>query len=113
MTLRSKITEIIKANAEPSLAAWKILIMLEEEGLGLFGNGYLDHDDDYEPGCNYFGITEMVGSQGGPAEAAISVLLKLEEIGLSLVGNGWLDDDEEALELLSLSDEDEGDGLGE
>lgn len=106
MTLRAKITEIIQANTEPSLASWKILLMLEDTGLGIFGNGYLDYHDEYEPGCQYFGITERVTHAHGPAEAAISVLLKLEAIGLSLAGNGWLDDDEEMLEFFESSDDD-------
>ena len=97
MTLRSNIAEIIKANQEPSLAAWKILLMLDDEGLSIFGNGFLEHDDDYEPGCAYFGITEKVVHDEGAERAAFNVLSKLEEIGLSLNGNGWLDDDEEAL----------------
>lgn len=107
MTLRSKIAEIIQANPEPSKAAWEILLMLDGEGLGIFGNGFLEHDDDYEPGCSYFGITEKVVHVEGPARAAFSVLSKLEEIGLSLSGNGWLDDDEEAQAFFEAENEDE------
>lgn len=107
MTLRSKITEIIQANQEPSKAAWEILLMLENKGLSIFGNGFLEHDDDYEPGCSYFGITETVAQAEEPAKAAFSVLSKLEEIGLSLSGNGWLDDDEEALAFFEAEDGEE------
>lgn len=107
MTLRAKITEIIKANQEPSEAAWKILLMLDDEGLSIFGNGFLEHDDDYEPGCRYFGITDKVVHEEGPGRAAFDVLSQLEEIGLSLQGNGWLDDDEQALAFFA-SEDDEG-----
>lgn len=100
MTLRSKIVALVQDHSEPSLVAWKILCMLDDEGLGIFGNGFLDHDDEYEKGCNYFGITQIIADVGDVNQAALSTLSRLEFLGLSLLGNGWLDDDDVAAEFV-------------
>lgn len=102
MTLRSKIVAIIELDIEASLSAWKILCMLEDTGLSLFGNGFLEHDAEYEPGCNYFGITKVIAGEEDIHLTSMKVISKLEEIGLSLSGNGWLDDDKEAIDYLDI-----------
>jgi hypothetical protein len=100
MSLRSKIIDLIQEHQEPSFAAWEILDMLDDQGLSLYGNGWLELDETYVKNKSYFGLTEIVQGHNDPNQAALHILLRLEEIGLSLSGNGWLDDDKEALEFV-------------
>jgi hypothetical protein len=104
MTLRSEIVAVLEKKLEASRAAWDILMVLEDQGLSLFGNGWLEHDDDYEEGCNYFGLTQIIKDEPEINLASLKIISALETMGLGLEGNGWLDDDEEAVEFLEAVD---------
>jgi hypothetical protein len=100
MTLRSKIIAVLEKKLEASQAAWAILMALEEEGLSIFGNGFLELDEEYEEGCNYGGLTQIIKDEADTNLASLQIISALETMGLGLEGNGWLDDDEEAVAFL-------------
>jgi hypothetical protein len=101
MTLRSEIVAVLEKKLEASRAAWDILMALEEEGLSIFGNGFLELDEDYEAGCNYGGLTQIIKDEPDANLASLKIISALETMGMGLEGNGWLDDDEEAVEFLA------------
>lgn len=100
MTLRSEIVAVLEKKLEASRAAWDILMALENQGLSIFGNGFLELDEEFEEGCNYGGVTQIIKDEAEANLASLKIISALETMGLGLEGNGWLDDDEEAVEFL-------------
>lgn len=101
MRLRVEIKKIMVLKDQPSHenSSDKILGMLDDEGLGLDGNGWLDDDDTGQCPLRQK-IQKVIASNPDPDVCAMKILFTLDDEGLSLLGNGWLDDDIEAQEFI-------------
>ncbi|MEG0869800.1 MAG: hypothetical protein RSG77_22580 [Hafnia sp.] len=99
MTLRKSIAEIIQTDGYGESTVDNIVSYLEDEGLGLEGNGWLEGERG-DPNSLTGKMIAAFKPELGADTNALIVLITLDMAGLSLIGNGWLDDDPEAVDLI-------------
>lgn len=101
MLLRVKLEEIILREdllGDKNLLD-EIFEMLDNSGLGLSGNGWLDNWNTGQCLLSRH-IQEVIATNPDPDICAMKILFTLDDEGLSLLGNGWLDDDNEAQDFI-------------
>ncbi len=81
------INEHKKSKKTTKEASRSIYDYLDNEGLGLSDNDFIDDPED---------LSDIISFQDGKAmHSAVEILCCLEDEGLSLNGNGWFDNDPE------------------
>jgi hypothetical protein len=95
--LRIKIQELIKKTHERGFSkeeiSTEIYDFLDDEGLGIHGNGWSDKSD------NLADFIEL-DCDNDIKLSAVRILDDLDTCGLGIEDNGWLDDDDEWASLL-------------
>jgi uncharacterized protein YidB (DUF937 family) len=101
MSLRVKIKKILllKSQSGQKHISDDIFEMLDNAGLGLSANGWLDNEDTEQCPLSRH-VQDVIANNQDPDVCAMKILFTLDDEGLSLLGNGWLDDDDEAKEFI-------------
>lgn len=93
MILRVGIFELIKdglkKNKKLDDISIEIYDFLDDEGLGIYGNGWADNPNDLV--CHLANLE----NEDQMMLASVAILNGLEDAGLGLDGNGWFDNDDQ------------------
>ncbi|MFK4132403.1 hypothetical protein ACI2KR_08995 [Pseudomonas luteola] len=93
--MRQNLIELLSIHENPVDAVDAIVDYLEDIGLSLSDNGWLDGHllDD---------LTTVIRKSPDLQKSALEILAHLDDC-LALDGNGWLDDDPEAVSYINLN----------